>query len=149
MKQADTKKITTDFFKLLESLNDKQWELKVNKEWSVKNVVAHLVGWEYESSYQLAISWEKKKKPWFLETDDYYTFNRVSLNRFGKLPPQELLAEWKKWQQTLEEEIKDIGEGKLRAQPELFSWVFDEGSDNHYLHHYKQIQKILINQSTK
>ncbi|MBN1778828.1 MAG: maleylpyruvate isomerase N-terminal domain-containing protein [Candidatus Buchananbacteria bacterium] len=134
--------INDQFIKLLESLDDSQWNLPVNKNWTIKGVVAHLVGWEKEAAEQLPIIWQTKSQPWFFQTDDYKKFNQQSIDRYSKLSGKELIKTWLDLQDKIEMEIQKIGEDNLRANPE-FLWVFDEGENSHYSHHFNQIKKAL------
>lgn len=131
------------FYILLESLNDKEWNIKVDERWTIKDIVAHLVGWEEEVNKQIPEVWKTKKEPWFVKADSYDDFNKASIKKFSKLPPKKLLTKWYKIQNHLLLEIKKIGEDKLKAEPRLFHWVFDEGADSHYFEHYKQIKTAL------
>lgn len=141
----EKEKITQDFFKLLENLNEGDWNIKVNNGWTIKEVISHLVGWEKEAVKVLDEEWKTKKKPWFLETEDFANFNKQSIENYRDYSPKKLMDKWKKWQRLLDEKIDEIGEKNLRKESELFEWVFDEGEDNHYLVHYKQIQQALMN----
>lgn len=135
--------ISREFFRLLENLKDEEWDIKVDNEWAIKDVVAHLVGWEKECVQILEETWKTKEKPWFLKTDDYNEFNKKNAQEYENYSPKELLKEWKFWQNSLDEKIEKIGENNLRQNPELFEWVFDEGEDGHYLEHFNQIKKVL------
>ncbi|MBU0907800.1 MAG: ClbS/DfsB family four-helix bundle protein [Nanoarchaeota archaeon] len=139
----DPEKITKELFALLESLSDSEWKIKVNEKWTVKDVIAHLVGWEKESVKCLREEWKTKKKPWFFETDNYDEFNNGLVREYKKFSPKELINEWKKQINRLEEETQSIGEEKLRENMDLFGWVFGEGEDNHYLIHLNQIKRVL------
>lgn len=141
--KINTNKINRDFLKLLSELEDKNWNIKVNNNWTVKEVVAHLIGWEKESAKLLPKVWKTHKKPWFLETSDYSNFNKKSVTKYKNFSPKQLIEEWKFWQNKLEEEIKKIGTVKLKSESKLFSWVFDESENNHYLRHLNQIKKAL------
>jgi|WetSurMetagenome_2_1015567.scaffolds.fasta_scaffold108464_3 hypothetical protein len=136
-------KISKEFFELLENLSEKQWKTKVNSNWTVKDVVAHLVGWEETAASELLKTWKTRKKPWFMESGDYREFNNNLIVKYSKYPTKELIGKWKHRQKVLDNEIKEIGEEKLREEPDLFSWVFDEEEDNHYLVHLNKIKKAL------
>ncbi len=130
-----------DFLTYLKALPSDAWQDNVNEVWTVKDVVAHLVGWERECANVLQKVWDSKKEPWFLVTDEYDDFNARNVEEYKDCTPEQLLVEWEKWQNTLNEKIKEIGEENLRANPKLFAWVFDEGDDSHYEQHFQQIQK--------
>lgn len=142
--KINTDWVTTEFLKLLENLTPDQWNIKVNKNWTIKDCVAHLVGWEKECVGELKKYWKTKNKPWFLKTDDFSKFNSKSINKYKNYQPKKIITEWKKWQKIFEEVIEIIGEDRIRKDKELSDWVFDEYNDNHYLEHLKQIKKALL-----
>lgn len=138
-----------DFFDMLENLTDDEWNTKVDENWSVKDVVAHLVGWEKECALQIPIIWQSQKRPWFLEAYDDYEFNRRSIIEYKDMQPNQLLQEWYIWQDKSQEEIDKIGEDNLKSQPTLFGWLFeseissDETNLGHYEEHITQINSAL------
>ncbi len=132
-----------DFYRLLESLTDNEWNTRVDDMWTVKNVVAHLVGWEEELSKLLPQIWKNQEKPWFTETNNWDELNEKSTDKFKGFTPRQLLDEWYKWQGKLMKEAEKIGENNMRSRPDLFGWWFEEGEESHYQTHYKQIRKAL------
>jgi hypothetical protein len=138
----NTENITKEFFELLENLQPEELDKKIGKR-TIKEVIAHLVGWEKEAFERLDETWRTKEKPWFLKTDNFDEFNEKSIENYKNFTPEQLLNEWKKWQKKLDDKIEEIGEDKLREDMELFDWVFDEGDENHYLEHLNQIKKVL------
>lgn len=40
--------ISKKFFKILGNLNEEQWKMKVNNNWTIKDVVSHLFGWVFD-----------------------------------------------------------------------------------------------------
>lgn len=132
--------VTNQFIKFLKNLNQNDWKTLVDHNWTIKDVVAHLVGWEKECAMLLPVLWSQKKRAWFLDTEDYSDFNKRSVDHYKDFTSEELLSEWNKWVSALDEEIKRIGDEKLKNRPELFDWVFDE---DHYLEHFEQVKKIL------
>ncbi|MDP3917812.1 MAG: hypothetical protein Q8Q30_01390 [Candidatus Woesebacteria bacterium] len=145
MKTINTIQLSNSFIKLLESLNENDLKIQVNDNWTVKDVITHLVDWEEESTKQLPLSWKFHKKPWFMtNNDDFKDFNSESLKKYKNMSKKQLISEWKKWQSLLQKEIDKIGEEKLRSDYDFFEWVFDEGGQNHYFEHYDQIMKALI-----
>ncbi len=139
---TNTTKITKEFSELLENLKPDKWNLKI-KNRTIKEIIAHLVGWEKEAVEQLDKVWKSKQKPWFLKTDNFDEFNKESINYYKNYSPKELINEWKKYQKLLDNKINEIGEKNLRAEPELFNWVFDKGEENHYLEHLNEIKGVL------
>jgi hypothetical protein len=132
-----------DLISYCKTLKPEDWQKKVNSKWTVKDVIAHMVGWEKAATEALAQCWLSKKSPWFLETSKYSEFNAKSVEHYKNYSPNELLAEWQIWQAEMDKQIKEIGEVKLRAAGSQWSWVFDEDENSHSLQHYLQIKKAL------
>lgn len=134
-----------DFISYLKTLKPEDWNKKVNTHWTIKDVVAHMVGWEKIDPQIIRDTWRTKKRPWFYETDDFDNFNRKNVQFYKKYTDKMLIAEWEKYNKLSQAEIDRIGEKNLRAIPELFGWLFSEAEDNsHYNHHYQQIRNIMI-----
>src|SRR3989338_18444 len=115
-----------DFIGYLKKLDSEDWNKQVTERWTVKDVTAHMVGWERKDVEEIRRIWEKKS------------------------PPEELIAEWEMWQNKVEEEIGRIGHEKVKARPDLFGWLLQDGGEytlnkggNHYDHHLKQIKQVL------
>ncbi len=134
---------SSNFISYLRTLKIDDWNKKVTDKWTVKDVVAHMVGWEKEDPEIIKSTWGSKKVPWFYETDNYDDFNKKAVEFYKDYTPAQLLDEWEKWRNKVKEEIERIGEDKLRARPDLFGWLFEEGEGSHYNHHYQQIRKAL------
>lgn len=128
-----------DFLEFLKNLKEEDWAKKINENWTIKDVVAHLVGWEKESARVLKDVWGSEKDPWFLLDGNYEKFNARSVDFYKSYSAEELIREWEKWQGVLEGEIKEIGENNLRQDPKM-NWVFDE---EHYKYHLDQIKSSL------
>lgn len=111
---------------LLNNLKPQDWNTKVDDQWTVKDVIAHLVGWERESAIQLPQIWSTKNKPWFTETSNYDEFNKKSVEQFSKLTSEELLNEWETWSVKLAEEsmAREVQEElQLIMKPEDFTYL--------------------------
>lgn len=132
-----------NFIAYLKTLKPEDWDKKVTDKWTVKDVVAHMIGWEKEDAHIIKSIWKDKKIPWFYKTEDYDDFNKKSVDYYKEYKPDKLIKEWEKWQKKVEEEINRIGKSKLRARPDLFRWLFDEGDDSHYNLHYRQIKDVV------
>jgi hypothetical protein len=139
-----------DFISFLKTLKPEDWVKRVTDRWTVKDVVAHMVGWEKDDVEVIKSTWESKEEPWFYKTDNYDEFNRKHVEFYKDYTPSQLIEEWEKWQRKVKEEVDRIGEDKLRTRPDLFGWLFEgnntyipnEGG-SHYNHHYNQIKKAL------
>lgn len=125
------------------NLKPADWNKHVDNDWTVKDVVAHLVGWERESALQLPKIWITKRKPWFLETKNYDEFNQRSIEQFGRLSTTELLHEWKHWSEKFLHELNKITEEQIEEYSELYDWAVESGDDSHYSHHIKQIKDAI------
>lgn len=133
-----------DFITYLKTLKPSDWEVKVNNNWTVKDLVAHMVGWEKIDSEIIKETWQTKRRPWFYETDDFDGFNMKNVEFYKSYTPNQLIKEWEMWQELSQDEINRIEEDRLRSYPKLFGWLF--GLDNyisHYSKHFNQIRKVL------
>jgi hypothetical protein len=133
----------SDFILEFKNLKPADWKKKVDADWTVKDVISHLVGWERESVLQLPKIWITKRKPWFLETDNYDEFNRRSIEQFSKLSTVELLQEWKYWSEKFLHELNQIPEAQLEEYAELYDWAIESGEDSHYAYHIRQIRDAI------
>lgn len=140
----------SNFINYLKTLPSEDWSRMVTSRWSVKDVVAHMVGWEKGDAEVIREAWELKIKPWWLLTDNYDEFNAKSVEFYKDYTPEELIAEWQMWQDKVREEVERVGEENLRSHPDLFAWVFEgvdddrrDGTLSHYKHHYSQIKRTL------
>ena len=131
-----------DFISYCRTLSPDDWSKKVTKSWTVKDVVAHMVGWEKEAAKAFKPAWVKGIRPWFLDTSDFAEFNAESVKKYRHYSPVQLLEEWVKCQGTIDGLIEKVGKDNI-AQRKDFEWVFDEGADSHYDYHLKQIQEVL------
>ncbi len=138
-----------NFIAYLKKLKPEDWRVKISTTWTVKDVVAHMVGWEKGDGEVIKKSWETKKPPWFYLTDDFDEFNKKSVEYYRRYTPAQLIVEWEMWREKVHDEITAIGRAKLQSRPELFRWLFeDENSEHresptHYEHHYQQIKDAL------
>ena len=131
------------FMAFLASLTESQWQKKVNEDWTVKDVIAHLVGWTYEVADALPVVWETGEEPWFCKTSDYDEFNDRNVEKYKGLSPVGILQEYAKAEDIVRVEADKIGESKLRKRPDVCGWLFDEGPNAHWLNHFRKIKNAL------
>ena len=132
-----------NFVEYLKTLEPKNWEVQATKSWTVKDVVAHLVGWEKEVVNTLDEAIKTGEHAWFMKEENWDTFNKTNTEYYKHYTPEELIKEWKMWQERLEEKIQQHGEKKLKGDKDM-EYLFDE-EDGHYQHHFNQIKKALEN----
>jgi hypothetical protein len=144
--------IKKNFIKFLKTLKPEDWKVKINSQWTVKDIVAHMVGWEKGDVKIIPECWKNNTKPWFLETEEFDDFNRESIKYYNSYTPKKLIAEWEKWQKKVKAEIDRIGKKDLQSRRE-FRWLFEDEDKkprkhlSHYEHHYKQIKFALKSNS--
>jgi hypothetical protein len=126
---------------LFESLSYKEWEIKTDSNYTIKELLAQAVAWEEEFAVCLRDSWQTKEKPWFLKTNKYEEFNKAAIRKYQSYNSKELIERWRFVIKVLDSEIRDIGVGNLRVKQELFNWIFD--LDNSYLKYLNKIKKAL------
>jgi hypothetical protein len=132
-----------DFIEFCKKLKLEDWNKKVTDKWTVRDVVAHMVGWEKEDAKIILEIWKNKEPPWFMRTESYDEFNQKALDFYKNFSGEELVKEWERLCIEVEKEIKKIGEEKMRDRPDLFEWLFYGGEDSHYNFHFKQIKNIV------
>jgi hypothetical protein len=137
-----------DFLNYCQTLAPADWQKMVTSKWTVKDVVAHLLGWEREDPEIIQQAWATKTPPWFESTNERDdAFNQRAIDEFHDVPPDQLLAELARWQDKVEQTIQAIGEDELKKYPKIFRWLFEgpNGSrgNKHYQHHYGQIVKAV------
>ena len=136
-----------DFAAFLKTVQPEDWEKMATEKWTVKHVVAHLVGWAAGDPKAIRDAWETKTPPWWMRHNEDDAFNERNVSLFHDWSPDELIAKWEKCQQAIRDEIEIIGEQNIQKHPELFRWLLDAekvGGDNqHVLHHRKQIEKAI------
>lgn len=136
-----------DFISYVKKLKPEDWKRKVNNNWTVKDVVAHMVGWEKGDCKIIRDTWKTKKLPWFYKTEDFDAFNKKSTSYYKSYSSKKLIVEWEKWRQNVKKEIQTIGKSKLQSRQDLFRWLFEDENKRrkkptHYEHHYAQIKKV-------
>ncbi len=141
-----SEEISNELISYLTNLSIDEWKLKVSDEWSVKDIVSHLIGWNVEASKVLPTVWKTKETPWFLNTDDYEKFNRTYVEAHRQDSPQKVLRDFIESEEKFNQVIQEIGEGNLRKHIDKYDWVFDEGEDSHYLEHLSQIKAAVQKQ---
>ena len=98
-----------DFIDYLKQLKVGDWSKMATEKWTVKDVVAHMVGWEKDSPGTIKKTWETRQTPWFMKIDDYDDFNRKVVEFYKNYTPNQLIEEFEKWQYRTKEEIDLIG----------------------------------------
>ncbi len=138
------------FVEYLKTLKPEDWGKKATSKWTVKDVVAHMVGWERHDVEVIKNSWETKTPPWWKSKNEDDAFNAKWVEYYKDYKPEELVTEWEKWQDAVSNVIANIGSENLRARPDLFDWLFEGVDDNrtngkpsHYKHHYNQVKQIV------
>src|SRR6185369_13130857 len=139
-----------DFISYLKTLKPEDWNKMATSKWTVKDVVAHMVGWERGDVEAIKTSWETKQQPWWKIKPDDDAFNAKWVAYYKDYTPEQLITEWEMWQNRVGQEIDRIGYKNLQSRPDLFAWLFEgteddrgDGTESHYKHHYNQIKKAI------
>jgi len=139
----DPTKIYNDLISYLENLSEEELNIIVFDQWTVKDIVSHLIGWNEEASKVLPEVWISGETPWFMNIDNYDSFNQSFVDKYKPYSGKEILKMFKESEDMFNTVVKEIGEDRLRAHGKKYDWVFDEGEDNHYLEHFKQIKEAV------
>ena len=130
-----------EMIEFLENLPEGKWETKVNKDWNIKDVIAHLIAWNYESIRVIPSAWKTRKNPW-IGIDNYDDFNKIATDRYKDFSSKGLLEELKKSEQLMDELLSHYALKEMKKRSE-FNWLFEEGDEIHSIQHLNQIKKIL------
>jgi len=136
-------KLEQDFISLLKSLKLEDWKKKVNEERTIKDVVAHMIGWEKEDVKIIRETWKTKETPWFMKTEDYDGFNKKYIEYYKKYTSNQLIEELEKYQKEVQKEIDKIGVDNLQKYSKLFHWLFNESDTSHYAEHLREIKNAI------
>ncbi len=142
------------FVEYVKTLKPEDWQRQVTSKWVVKDVVAHMIGWDRGDVDAIQTIWATKQPPawklsgWGKPGDDAYNARWVEY--YKHYSPEELVLEWEKWQQEVALLMASIGEEHLQSRPDLFDWLFEGVYDDrkdttpgHYKHHYNQIRNVV------
>ena len=132
-----------EFIAYLKTLKSEDWGKMATDKWAVKDVVAHMVGWERQDPKTLRESWEKKEVPWWIKERNFDEFNQRSVEDFKDHTPEKLIAEWGMWQKKVQEEIDRIGYDNLCLYPDVFDYFISGRVGKHYQHHLNQIKRAI------
>lgn len=128
---------------LLKNLTKKQWGIEVSGHRTVKDIIAHMVGWEKEAvMYFRSKAYDSAS--YSMSFKNYNgKFNNRAVKRYAILFTDELLKEWAKWQKLLAVELKKVDKEKLQGKLQLFDWIVDGNEKNHYSWHLRQLKERL------
>jgi hypothetical protein len=109
-----------------------------NSEWTPKDVLSHIVGWDIEVI--------KKFEEFIVnpDADDEYDinkFNKYSVIKRKDNSFDEVMDEFKRAQSGLREIISRLTINNIMLEPRFKEWV--EVLIEHYLHHGVQIEKLV------
>src|SRR5436309_2991200 len=91
-----------DFVGYLKTLKPEDWNKMATSQWTVKDVVAHMVGWEKRDAEVIPVIWAtKKKSPWMNAEEEYDEFNARWVAFYKDCTPEQLLVEWEMWQKKV------------------------------------------------
>lgn len=127
----------------LENLPEVKWETVVGQNWNVKNVVAHLIAWNYEAASEIGRVYVEGGEPWFMGTDKVDEFNANAVEKYKDFSSEELVSELKKSDLMVEKAIEKCGEENLKSRP-AFKWLFESDVKKpHSIKHLDKIKEVL------
>lgn len=56
-----SEEISKELIRYLTNLSVDEWNLKVSDEWTIKDIISHLINWNLEASKVLPDVWKTKK----------------------------------------------------------------------------------------
>jgi hypothetical protein len=133
---------------MLKVLEHVDADLQISPDWTVKEVLAHLSGWDacIAASLEAHSRGERSSSESSLEPDD---FNQESVAAREDLSFEQVVEDWEAQRQNLNSVIVEMAEEKFQA-PAVFPWgqvgaVEDivRGFAAHERRHAEEIQRLL------
>ncbi len=110
-----------DFLTACKTLTPKQWQHPdVCGEWSAKQVVDHLTGWQLKS---LTILDSLANTAFNTFDNDIDSFNASSVEDRKTLSWQESLEDFERSYQTFDQALSKVSEAQFRANQGFASWI--------------------------
>lgn len=132
-----------EVIEFLEELPEEKWETMVNKSWNVKDVVAHLIAWNYEAAREILRVYTEGGEPWFMGTDKVDEFNSRAVEKYKDFSVEELVSELQRSDDEAEKAIHKCGAENLRSRS-AFKWLFESDTKKpHSIKHLEQIKEAL------
>jgi hypothetical protein len=123
-------------------------EQKVYPEWKIKQVLAHLAGWDEAITASLR-SFSRGGTPELVAHQGVDVYNANSVSTREELPMEHIVREYKLERQKLQEALRELTDEQLDAVI-IYPWG-NEGSiynlvtamANHEVNHAKEIEEVL------
>ena len=130
--------IEEEFTKVIDSFNAKVRDQKIAEgSWSVKDILAHIVGWEDEVLKQFQAF---LVNPDVDDTYDIDSFNENSVSSRKNKTWNEITEELKSTQEMLSSFISTLSQKDIDAEDRFSEWV--EVLIDHYKHHTRQLNNL-------
>ena len=102
----------------LKKIPSNSWDFLATPRWSIKDLVAHMIGWTEIDVDSIDRIDEAHTLPWRqkdFKVDDY---NAESVNKYSKSLPNELLNIWIELLDRRDKKMKTVGKEKIRKDKE-------------------------------
>ncbi len=130
--------VEEEFTKVIDSFNAKVRDQKIAEgSWSVKDILAHIVGWEDEVLKQFQAF---LVNPDVDDTYDIDSFNESSVSSRKNKTWNEIIEELKSTQEELSAFISTLSQKDIDAEDRFSEWV--EVLIDHYKHHTMQLKQF-------
>jgi len=130
--------VEEEFIQVINSFNAKVRDQKIAEgSWSVKDILAHIVGWEDEVLKQFKVF---LVNPDVDDTYDIDSFNESSVSSRKNKTWNEIIEELKSIQEELSAFISTLSQKDIDAEDRFSEWV--EVLIDHYKHHTRQLNNL-------
>lgn len=130
--------VEEEFVQVIDSFNAKVRDQKIAEgSWSVKDILAHIVGWEDEVLKQFKVF---LVNPDVDDTYDIDSFNESSVSSRKNKTWNEIIEELKSAQKELLAFISTLSQKDIDAEDRFSEWV--EVLIDHYKHHTRQLNNL-------
>lgn len=128
-----------DFLETCDHLDPRLYEQgTVDGQWSVRDVIAHLAGWDHEATERF---WRFLAGPTEDSTYDADEFNSRSVAARQHFSYSQALKELKSVHRSLEEAIAAVQAEDLESDSRFVEWL--EAISAHYAEHTAQLKRLI------
>ncbi len=109
-------------------------------KWSIKDVLAHIIGWDEECTRAIQKAIDEEQKPGFLDwkKEDMDAFNRKQVQERKQRTFKELVEELKQTEGEWNRQTGRLTDEEIDRHPGWWKWMEDAGHD---IQHAKQIME--------
>ncbi|KAB2862056.1 MAG: ClbS/DfsB family four-helix bundle protein [Anaerolineae bacterium] len=125
-------------------LPQKTMEAGVEGTWSVKDILAHLIGWQQFALMELQAAFSRQPRPSAPADVDLFNAQQVEANR--TFPYDVVLGNWRQSVQSIIDAVNSIPDGEFMPNSKLQQWLGETINDtlaNNTYEHWDEHRVII------